>query len=32
MVIIINNIYSGYDQANTKLIRVVLYLHYYNRN
>ena len=25
-----NNIYRGYHQANTKLIRVVLYLHYYN--
>ena len=24
-----NNIYRGYHQANTKLIRVVLYLHYY---
>ena len=25
-----NNIYNGYHQANTKLITVALYLHYYN--
>ena len=30
IIIIINNVYRGYHQANTKLIRVILYLHYYN--